>query len=130
MTPQQARRFGGHIRKARERLGMSSRKLANLAEISDSTIVRIEQGAFAEPDPEKLERIVGVLGLDRAEMYRLVDYEPPTELLSIDDYLSVRYPTLPAAARAEIDAHLRKLLRRHNINIDHAATVSTPGAIR
>ena len=130
MTPQQARRFGRYLRLARVQLGISARELARRAGVADSTIVRIEQGAFAEPDPMTLESIAGALGLDRVEMYRLVDYEPPIELLSLDEFLTVRYPTLPATARGEIDTHLRKVLHRHGIDLNPTPEPVTDGERR
>ena len=127
MTPQQARRFGRHVRLARVQLGISARELARRAGLADSTIVRIEQGAFAEPDPTTLESIAGALGIDRAEMYRLVDYEPPIGLLSLDEFLTARYPTLPATGRNEIDTHARKVLHRHGIDLEPKNEPVAPG---
>jgi ribosome-binding protein aMBF1 (putative translation factor) len=69
MNPQQAKRLGRHLRATREALGISARELARRIDLSDSTVVRIEQGLFLEPNPEKLQRIAEALDDRQAQVY-------------------------------------------------------------
>ena len=51
MNPKQAKELGRQLRARREDLGLSLRDLAEQAGTTDTTIIRIEQGAFAAPAP-------------------------------------------------------------------------------
>jgi transcriptional regulator with XRE-family HTH domain len=54
--------LGDRVRSVREARGMSQEKLAQLAETSTRTIVRIEKGQVT-PHPETLARIAKALGV-------------------------------------------------------------------
>jgi transcriptional regulator with XRE-family HTH domain len=91
MEPRQAKKLGQHLRQAREKLGISARELARRTELSDSSIVRIEQGAFLEPTPDTLSRIADALGINLADLYVMADYPMPEQLPSLKLYLRTRY---------------------------------------
>ena len=63
MNPEQAKELGRQLRVRRDELGLSVRDLEKLTDVDNGTIVRIEQGAFAAPAPDKLSRIAEALGL-------------------------------------------------------------------
>ena len=52
MNKEQARRFGDYIKYHRQEKKMSGRELARQASIDTATLVRLEQGGFAQDDPE------------------------------------------------------------------------------
>lgn len=116
MNPQQAKKLGRHLKQAREAIGISARELARRADVPDSTIVRIEQGAFAEPSPEKLQRMAAVLGLNLADLYVMADYPIP-ELPTLTPYLRTKYGELPREATEQIQAYADRLARKHGVDL-------------
>jgi len=117
MNPQQAKKLGRHLRTTRESMGISAREVARRSAIPDSTVVRIEQGAFAEPTPDKLARMAAVLGLNLADLYVMADYPVPNELPTLRPYLRSKYRNLPSGAADEIEAYAQKLAMRHGVNL-------------
>jgi transcriptional regulator with XRE-family HTH domain len=120
MNPQQAKKLGRHLRTSREALGISARELARRADVDDSTIVRFEQGAFAEPSPDKLKRIARVLSLNLADLYVLADYPVP-ELPPLRPYLRAKYRDLPPEAAEQLDAYAQRLAKRHGVDLSGPA---------
>ena len=120
MNPQQAKKLGSHLRTSREALGISARELARRADVDDSTIVRFEQGAFAEPSPDKLQRIARVLGLNLADLYVLADYPVPG-LPTLRPYLRAKYRDLPPEAAQQLDAYAQRLAKRHGVELSGPA---------
>lgn len=120
MNPQQAKKLGRHLKKTREAVGLSARELARRADVPDSTIVRIEQGAFAEPSPEKLQRMAAVLGLNLADLYVMADYPIP-ELPTLTPYLRTKYRELPAVAAQQIQVYADRLARKHGVDLSGPA---------
>lgn len=116
MNPQQAKKLGRHLKQAREGIGISARELARRADVPDSTIVRIEQGAFAEPSPEKLQRMAAALGLNLADLYLMADYPIP-ELPTLTPYLRTKYGNLPTEAADQIQAYADRLARKHGVDL-------------
>src|SRR5712692_1930879 len=98
MNPDQAKELGRQLRVRRDELGLSVRDLEKLASVDNGTIVRIEQGAFAAPAPDKLSRIAEALKLSLADVFALAEYSAPSELPSFSPYLRTKYRDLPAPA--------------------------------
>lgn len=113
MDDQQAKTLGQLLRQRREALGLSSRQLAKLAGTRDTTIMRLERGAFATPAPDKLLRIAEALGLSLADVYALAGYGVPNELPALRPYLRTKYRDLPAPAAAELERYVEQLERKY-----------------
>ena len=105
MGPQQAKRLGTAIRRARVAAALSQNKLAELANehtrradptstLRNSTILRLERGEILAPRPDLLAAIASVLDVDAADYFTLAGYTTPAELPDIDVYLRAKYPTL------------------------------------
>ncbi len=62
MNPRQAKALGKFLKERRTALGLSTRALAARSDVDMATIVRLEQGAFAEPRTDKLRAIATVDG--------------------------------------------------------------------
>ncbi|MBK6439182.1 MAG: helix-turn-helix domain-containing protein [Candidatus Microthrix sp.] len=92
MDEEQAKRLGAFLRARREELGWSSRRLAAECEMNDATIVRIENGQFAAPKPDKLSRITEALGLSLSDVFALADYAAPSDLPHFMPYLRTKVP--------------------------------------
>jgi len=113
MESPHVKEIGRRIRDRRQELGMSKRELGRLAGIENSTIVRLEQGAFANPQPDTLRRIAEVLELPLADLYALADYVVPAELPTFKPYLRSKYRSLPAAAREDLNKAFERIIRKH-----------------
>jgi transcriptional regulator with XRE-family HTH domain len=113
---EQAKELGRQLRARRSELGLSVRDLAKLAELDNGTIVRIEQGAFAAPRPDKLSRIAEALGLNLADVFALADYSVPSELPSFSPYLRTKYRDLPAPAVEELERSFQRITKRHGFD--------------
>ena len=116
MDNDQAKELGRRLRIRREEVGFSTRQLAEQAETTHATIVRLEQGAFDTPDPAKLSRIADALGLNLADVYALIDYSVPSELPSFRPYLRTKYRGLPASAVRELEVSFKRIAKRHGID--------------
>jgi len=121
MDQEQARELGRRLRERREQLGLSTRELAERADTTHTTVVRLEQGAYDAPAPDKLSRIAEALGLSLADVYALADYSVPTDLPSFRPYLRTKYRNLPAPAVEELERSFRRIAKRHGLNPDGPA---------
>ncbi len=81
--------------------------------MNDATIVRIEQGAFAAPRPDKLSRIAEALGLSLADVFALADYAVPDDLPSFQPYLRSKYRDMPAEAVDDLSKAFERIVRKH-----------------
>jgi transcriptional regulator with XRE-family HTH domain len=94
MNPQEAKSFGAFLRAEREKLGLSTHKVAELAAVDQATVSRIEAGKILAPRPDKAARIAAVLGISASDLYARAGYLVPADLPSIEPYLQARYPEL------------------------------------
>jgi transcriptional regulator with XRE-family HTH domain len=117
----QAKRLGSYLRRQRTAMGLSTRQLAELARIDDSTVVRFEQGAYASPAPDKLARIAEALDLPLADVFAHAHYALPRDLPNLPAYLRVKYRHLPPSALVELDRYLKRLGRKYGIDTDGPA---------
>lgn len=118
VEPEQAKTLGRLLRARREELGLSSRQLAERAAMDDATIVRIEQGAFAAPRPDKLSRIAEALGLSLADVFALADYAVPDDLPSFQPYLRSKYRDMPREAVDDLSKAFERIVRKHGYDAD------------
>lgn len=98
MTPEQAKTLGRFLREHRSALDLSTHQLAARIGIDQATIVRLEQGAFAEPRPDTLRAVAEALGVSLADVFALADYVIPDDLPAFAPYLRSKYRDLPAPA--------------------------------
>ena len=113
MDKDQAARLGALIRKHRQDLGMSTHELGKIIGTRNSTIIRLEQGAFAAPSPDKLARIAKALGMTLADIYSHAGYAVPDDLPGFHVYIPARYKDLPAEAIAELTELFDRLAALH-----------------
>lgn len=113
MDQEQSQRLGAILKKSRERLGISARELADRSGMADSNVIRLEQGAIANPRPETLKSLADVLGLNLADLYATAGYVQPTGLPSFTPYLRSKYADLPASARRELEASFEQITAKH-----------------
>ncbi len=118
MDKDQAKSFGELIRRRRQELGLSTHDLGKLVGTRNSTIMRIEQGAFAAPRPDKLARIADALQRTLADVYARAGYLVPDELPGFHAYLPARYRELPQEAVDELTRLFDDLVTRHKLNFE------------
>jgi transcriptional regulator with XRE-family HTH domain len=112
MNQERSKRLGEFLRAQREELGLSARHLARAVGVRDSTIMRLERGAYAAPAADKLARIAEQLKLELADVFALAEYIVPSSLPTLPNYLRLRYPDLDPKAIDELQKHLKQLLDR------------------
>jgi transcriptional regulator with XRE-family HTH domain len=59
-----------NIRRLRKKKGLSQEKLARLADISNNTLIKIEQGIAKEPTITTVTKIASALGVPIDELVR------------------------------------------------------------
>jgi hypothetical protein len=84
--------------------------------------MRLEQGAFAAPRPDKLARIAEALEINLADLYARAGYVAPGELPGFHAYLPAKYRELPEAAVTELSKLFEELVARHGIDISPRAS--------
>lgn len=100
---------------------MSARQLANVADMKQTTINRIEQGQFANPRPDTLVRLTEALGLNLADVYAHAGYVVPADLPSFKPYLRTKYRDLPTGEVEKIEAYAARLAKKHGVRLDGPA---------
>jgi transcriptional regulator with XRE-family HTH domain len=118
MNEEQARRLGAFLREHRTEQGLSTRALAAECGVDMATIVRLEQGAFAEPRPDTLRAVAEALGLSLADVFALADYVIPSDLPTFQPYLRSKYRDLPAPAVEELERSFQKTLAKYGYQPD------------
>jgi transcriptional regulator with XRE-family HTH domain len=114
----QAKALGKLLKDKRLALGYSTYQLAEAASVTESTVVRLEQGRFRAPRPDKLARFAEALGISLADLYAKAGYIVPADLPSFDAYLNAKYPGLPAKAIAELTAQLHSFAKAHRVPLN------------
>lgn len=115
MDKDRALRLGKLIRERRLAAGLSTHQLGERIGARNSTIIRLEQGAFAAPSPDKLARIAEVLGISLADIYSHAGYAVPEDLPTFSAYLPARYADLPESAVRELVDLFDRLLECHEL---------------
>jgi transcriptional regulator with XRE-family HTH domain len=109
MNQDQAKSLGQLLRRRRQELGLSQRKLAALADMRDSSIARLEHGRFSAPRPAKLSMLAAALNLSRADIFVHAGYFVPEELPSFATYLKAKYPELSAKTQSQLVRYFQVL---------------------
>lgn len=115
MDKDQAKRLGTLIREHRVAAGLSTHQLGERIGARNSTVIRLEQGAFTAPSPDKLARIAEVLGISLADIYSHAGYAVPGDLPGFHAYLPARYQDLPESALRELIDLFDSLVERHGL---------------
>jgi len=121
MTETSSQRLGQLIRQRREQRGWSTVELAERTSITQSNIVRMEQGNIASPGPERLARVADVLAIPLADLYSLAGYPLTTELPSLPTYLRTKYRELPTPAQEELAAYVARLREKYGLTAEGPA---------
>lgn len=104
------------LKRTREQLGLSAREVADRSGMADSNVIRLEQGAIANPRPDTLKSLADVLHLDLADLYAAAGYVQPAGLPSFVPYLRSKYAELPASAKRELEASFEQIAAKHGFD--------------
>lgn len=116
MNPKQAKALGSFLKEHRAALGLSTRALAARCGLDMATIVRLEQGAFAEPRPDTLRVVAEALGVSLADVFAMADYATPTDLPAFSPYLRSKYRDLPPLALKELERSFQQIAKRYGLD--------------
>ncbi len=89
MSPKSPASLAKTIRRHRERAGLSQGALARMIGVPASTVMRLERGDIAAPDPDKLEALAEALEIDPEELF--AKYPAPEKLPDVTPYLRAKY---------------------------------------
>ncbi|MDP9164519.1 MAG: helix-turn-helix domain-containing protein [Actinomycetota bacterium] len=115
MNPEQAKAFGRYLRDIRVAAGLSLRQLDAATGIHNSLLVRMEQGAIANPTPEKLQRIAAALDVSLADLYARADYLIPNDLPGLGAYLRLKYREYSAEVLDALESEIQATIARHDL---------------
>ncbi len=113
MKDPQITQLGTLIKQARMKQAMSARELSRRAGVTDSNIIRIEQGQIASPRPDMLKAIADALDIDLADVYAAAGYVQPQGLPSFTPYLRSKYADLPAGAKRELEKSFNQIAKKY-----------------
>src|SRR5689334_22140088 len=116
MNEDQARKLGSFLRARRLARQLSTHELAELAGVNQTTIVRLEQGAYLEPSIDKLRTIAQALGLNVSNLLAMATYVVPDDLPHFAPYLRTKYRDLPAPAVSELERSFRRIAKKHGFD--------------
>ncbi len=112
---QPTRALGALVRRRREEQGLSQRDLAERAGLAHSNIGRLETGFYSRPQPELLQRVARVLGIDVEDLY--AEAYPGASLPQLPQYLR-RAHGLPEEAATEVQAYFARLREKYGVDDD------------
>ena len=117
MTKEETERLGELLKAKRQQLGLSTHRLAKLADVDQATVVRIESGGISAPHSDKLARIAAALELPASQVFALAGYFFPSDLPELSSYLELQYPELLAEDRAKIEQLIGRLEKKRKVAI-------------
>lgn len=117
MNPEQSVKLGQFLKKRRTELGLSTYGVAELADMDQATVVRLEAGAISAPRPDKLSRIAKALDLSAADIFALADYTVPRDLPTLKPYLRVKYQDLSTEDVEKIEAYTARLSKKRGAKL-------------
>lgn len=110
MTPNQAKRLGTLIAKARARKGISLRDLATEVGVHSSWIGFLEQGRFIDPAPDRLARLAEALDIEPSRIDRIAKGAVAEGLPGIRTYFRAKYDLTPEQVD-QIERYVKRLRR-------------------
>jgi transcriptional regulator with XRE-family HTH domain len=117
MPPIRGEQLGHLVRQHRQATGLSLRALARQAGLDYSWLSRLEQGEYATPSPQRLQRLARALSIDIEELYGLAGYTVSDKLPEFDTYLRAKYD-LPDQAVNQLDEYFQLLRDKYGVSAE------------
>jgi transcriptional regulator with XRE-family HTH domain len=112
MNDTQAAQLGRKLATARRNLSLSLREVAERAGVTFMWLWRVEHGTFNHPHPERLSRVIEVLGVDPERIDRITKGHVSSNLPGLRTYFRAKYNLSPADIE-QIERTVTDLQRKH-----------------
>lgn len=112
MNDLQAARLGRLLAQARRNKGMSLRTVAERAGVEHNWLTRVEQGHFNQPAPERITRVIEVLGIDPERIDRITKGHVSNSLPGVRTYFRAKYD-LSQEEIDKIERTIKEIQRNH-----------------
>jgi transcriptional regulator with XRE-family HTH domain len=109
----------GLIHDRREELGLSKRKLGEIAGLHHSYIAKLELGTYESVSAETLMTLAEALEVQPADLFSLAGYRLPESLPSFGPYLRTRYGEELSKEDRSALTHLFEALTSSHDDPDH-----------
>jgi transcriptional regulator with XRE-family HTH domain len=106
--------IGEYIRRAREKKGLSGRRLAAMINMHHGYLSRLEAGDYKRPSPEILERIASALDLNYDDLFAITGQHAPSGLPSFVPYIRAKYEVDDETLR-KLNEYFNTLRAEHKI---------------
>lgn len=120
MPPIRGEKLGQLVRSHRQATGLSLRALARREGLDYSWLSRLEQGEYAAPSPQRLQRLARALDIDIEELYGLAGYVVSDRLPEFETYLRAKYD-LPDQAVTQLDEYFQLLRDKYETPVEGSA---------
>jgi transcriptional regulator with XRE-family HTH domain len=127
LNREQAHELGRFLRRHRKEQHLTTRAVAEAADVDRTTVIRLEQGYFTRPHPAILRRVAVALGISTVDVFALAAYDVPADLPTLKPYLRTKYRELPPEAVEQIEAYAANLARRHGVYLNGPAAGEDEG---
>ena len=115
MNPARVKMLGNFFRDRREELGLSAREVGRRSGVNYQTVIRIENGEFDRPGPDKLKAMADSLDVTLNTVWEIIGYSD-TRLPEPMPYLRAKYRDLPSADLDALSLDVARVLRSHGID--------------
>lgn len=112
MNDVQATRLGRRLAIARRNRNLSLRDVAEQAGVTFNWLWRVEQGAFNQPHPERLSKVIEVLGVDAEQIDRMTEGHVSSNLPGLRTYFRAKYGLTPAEIE-QVEQTVSELQQQH-----------------
>jgi transcriptional regulator with XRE-family HTH domain len=112
MIKEQARRIGRMIATSRRNKGWSLRQLSNETGISHTWLLKLENGSYATPAPDRLIRVAEALGVDPERIERVAKGQMSDNLPGVRTYFRAKFDLSPSEID-EIERAVQDIQRNH-----------------
>jgi len=113
----QAERLGKFLRRSRQTAGLSARQLAEHTDISDATVIRIENGQYRSPEAESLAQMAHALDIPVHDVFERAGFMTSDDLPAIAPYLRTKYD-LPPEAMEQIERFATRVAKQHGVDMN------------
>lgn len=108
--------LGDLVAQHRQAQGRSARDVARRAGIDIHTMIKLEQGHYANPSPNTLRGVSAALGVPLLELFQAAGYVTPYDLIDLVTHPSIE-PAL--AEREAVEArsrYIEQLIDKHGLD--------------
>jgi transcriptional regulator with XRE-family HTH domain len=117
MDSKQRTVLGKRIRTLRTSLELSQAELGRRAGLAHTTIIRLEQGAFASVSPDSLRSIAEHLKVPSFELFELAEIATPRDLPQFSPYMRAKYKDLTPEDLTAIERYAAKIAKRRGVSL-------------